>query len=87
MFNINYLAMHKVQMHAGATSIRLLHGFVSVRAIIHSLKLVVYLPIQTHKPYINLHTLYFIHRKRISFLWYGNQNIQIFIVTMKYSYM
>ena len=32
-----YLAMHKVQMHAGAIS-KLLNVFASVRAIIHSLK-------------------------------------------------
>ena len=36
MFNINYLAMHKMQMHAGTIS-KLLYGLASVWAIIHSL--------------------------------------------------
>ena len=45
--------MHKVQMHAGAIS--KLYGFACVQAIIHSLKLVDYPPVQTHKPYNNLH--------------------------------
>ena len=48
IFNVKYLAKHKVQMHAGATS-NLLYSFVYVRATIHSLKLVGCLPIQTHK--------------------------------------
>ena len=42
--------MRKVQMHAGAIS-KLLYGLASVREIIHSLKLMDYLPAQTHKPY------------------------------------
>ena len=54
MFNVNYLAMHKVQMHTEAIS-KLLYGVASVQAIIHSLKLVDYLPVHTHKPYNNLH--------------------------------
>ena len=41
MFDINYLAIHQVQMRAGATS-KLLFGFASLWAIIHSLKLVDY---------------------------------------------
>ena len=41
------------EMHAGAIS-KLWYGYLSVRAIIHSLKFVDYLPIQTHKPYDNL---------------------------------
>ena len=41
-------------MHAGAIS-KLLYGFASVRAIIHSLKLLDYLPVHTHTPYKNLH--------------------------------
>ena len=42
--------MLKVQMHAGAIS-KSLYGLASVREIIHSLKLVDYLPAQPHKPY------------------------------------
>ena len=41
-------------MHAG-TLRQLLYGCAYVREIIHSLKLVDYLPIYTHKPYNNLH--------------------------------
>ena len=52
IFNAKYLTMNKVQMHAGVIS-KLVYGFVSVRAIINSLKLVDYLIIQTHKPYNN----------------------------------
>ena len=46
--------MHKVHMHAGAIR---QYGCVFVREIIHSLKLVDYLPyiIHTHKPYNNIH--------------------------------
>ena len=54
MFYIKYLIMHKVHMHAGAIR-QLLYGCAYVREIIHSLKLVDYLPIHTHKPYNNLH--------------------------------
>ena len=39
-------------MQAGAIS-KLLYGFASVWAIIHSLKLVDYLLVRTHKPYNN----------------------------------
>ena len=53
MFNIKYLTMHKVHMHAGAIR-QLLYGCVYVREIIHSLKLVDYLPVHWHKPYNNL---------------------------------
>ena len=49
MFYIKYLTMHKVYMHAGAIR-PLLYGCASVREIIHSLKLVDYLPVHTHKP-------------------------------------
>ena len=42
--------MHKVQIHAGAIS-KLLYGIAYVRAIIHSLKLMDYLPVRTHQPY------------------------------------
>ena len=45
--------MHKVHMHAGAIR-QLLYGCVYVREIIHSLKLVDYLPVHTHEPYNNL---------------------------------
>ena len=41
MFNIKYLAMHKVQMHTGAIS-KLLHGFASVRVINHLLSSGIY---------------------------------------------
>ena len=33
MFNVNCLAMHKMQMHAGAIS-KLLYGFESVRKVV-----------------------------------------------------
>ena len=54
MFYIQYLSMHKVHMHAG-TIMQLLYGCAYVREIIHSLKLVDYLSVHTHKPYNNLH--------------------------------
>ena len=54
MFNIRYLIMHKVHMHAGAIR-QILYGCAHVREIIHSLKLVDYPPVHTHKPYNNLH--------------------------------
>ena len=44
--------MFKVQMYACAIR-KLLYDFASVQAIIHSLHLVDYLPVQTHKPYTN----------------------------------
>ena len=50
MFNIKYLTMHKVHMHAGAIR-QILYGCVYVREIIHLLKLVDYLLVHTHKPY------------------------------------
>ena len=46
--------MHKVHMHAGAIR-QLLYGCVYLRKIIHSLKLVDYPPVHTHKSYNNLH--------------------------------
>ena len=49
-FNVEYIAMHKVQIFAGAIS-KLLYESACVRAIIHSLKLVDYLPVRTHQPY------------------------------------
>ena len=54
MLNVEYLATHKVQMHAGAID-KLLYGFASVLVIIHLLKLMDYLPEQTHELYSNLH--------------------------------
>ena len=48
MFNIKYLAMHLVQVHAGAIY-KLVYGL----AIIHLQKLVDYLPVQTHEPHNN----------------------------------
>ena len=52
MFYIKYLTMQKEHMHASAKR-ELLYGCAYVREIIHSLKLVDYLPIHTHKPYSN----------------------------------
>ena len=57
MFNIQYPTMHKVHMHAGAIR-QLLYGCVYVWEIIHSLKLVDYLPIPTQKPYDGILHLY-----------------------------
>ena len=54
VFYIKYLTMHKVHMHAGAIR-QLLYGCAYVRDIIHSLKLVDYPAVHTHKPYNNLH--------------------------------
>ena len=54
MFYANYLTMHNVHMHADAIK-QLLYGCVYIREIIHSLKLVDYPPVHTHKPYNNLH--------------------------------
>ena len=54
MFYSKYVTMHKVHRHAGAIR-QLLYGCAYVREIIHSLKLVGYLPIHTHKLYNNLH--------------------------------
>ena len=52
MFNVKYLAMYKAQMHAGAIS----KLFVRLYGkIIHSLKLVDYLPVQAHKIYNKLY--------------------------------
>ena len=56
MFYIKYLTMHKVHLHAGAIR-QLLYGCAYVREIIHSIKLVDYLPIHTHKLYNSLHVL------------------------------
>ena len=50
MFYIKYLTLHKVHMHAGAIR-QFLYGRAYVREIIHSLKLVDYHPVHTHKPY------------------------------------
>ena len=57
MFYIKYLTMHKVHMHAGAIR-QLLFGCAYVREIIHSLKLVDYPPVHTHRPYNNLHLMF-----------------------------
>ena len=56
MVYIRYLTMHKVHMHAGAIK-QLLYGCAHVQEVIHSLKLVDYLPLHTHTPYNNLHIL------------------------------
>ena len=50
---LNILQMFRVHMHAGALRM-LLNGCVYVWDIIHSLKLVDYLPLHTHRPYNNL---------------------------------
>ena len=52
MFHIKYLTMQKVHMHVGAIR-QFLYGCAYVREIVHSLKLVDYLPVRTHKPYNN----------------------------------
>ena len=58
MFNVKYLVMDIVQMHAGAISkLHVMYGFVSERAIIHSLKLKDNLSVQTYKSCNNLHLL------------------------------
>ena len=49
MLYIKSLTMYKVHMHYGT------YGCAYVWEIIHSLKLMDYLPIHTHKPYNNLH--------------------------------
>ena len=48
---------HNLRMHAGAIQ-KLLYGCAYLREIIHSLKLVDYLPVHTHKPFINLQLWY-----------------------------
>ena len=50
MFYIKYRTMYKVCKHAGAVR-KFLYDCTSVRDIIHSLKFVDYLLIDTHKPY------------------------------------
>ena len=54
MFYIKCRTLCKVYMHAGTIS-KLVYGCGYVREIIHSLKLVDYLPVHTHKPHNNLH--------------------------------
>ena len=54
MCYFRYLTIHKVHMHVGAIK-QSLYGCTYVREIIHSLKLVDYLPVHTHKPYNDLH--------------------------------
>ena len=54
MFYIKYFTIHKVHMHAGAIR-QSLYSCAYVREIIHSLKLVDYLPVHTNTPYKNLH--------------------------------
>ena len=53
MLNIKYLTIHKVHMHAGAIR-QLMYGCAYVRETIHSLQLVDYPPVHTHKPYTYL---------------------------------
>ena len=52
-------------MHAGAIS-KLVYVFASVRAIIHSLKLVDYFLVQAHKPYTNLRFSWYIEGQYIA---------------------
>ena len=54
MFYIKYLIMHKEHMHHACAIRQLLYDCAYVREIIHSLKLVDYPPVHTHKPYNNL---------------------------------
>ena len=54
MFYIKYITMQKVHTHAGAIR-QLLYVCAYVREIIHSLKLVDYFPVHTHKPYNNMY--------------------------------
>ena len=54
IFYIRYLKMLIMHLHASAIR-QLLYGSAHVRKIIHSLKLVDYLHVHTHKPYNNLH--------------------------------
>ena len=56
MFYIKYLTMHKEHMRSGAIR-QLLYGYAYVLEIIHSLKLMDYPPVHTHKPYNNLHLI------------------------------
>ena len=53
MFYTNYLTMHEVHMHAGAIW-QWMYGCAYVWEIIHSLRLVDYPPVHTHKSYNNL---------------------------------
>ena len=53
MFYIKYLTLHKLHMHAGEIR-QLLYSSAYVQEIIHSLMLVDYPPVHTHKPYNNL---------------------------------
>ena len=52
MFYISILTMYKVHMHVGAI---ILYVCAYLLEIIHSLKLVDYLSVHTHKPYNCLH--------------------------------
>ena len=58
MFNVKYIAMVIVQMHAGAISkLHVLCGFASERAITHSFHLKDNLPLQAYKSRNSLHLL------------------------------
>ena len=70
MFNIKYLAMYNIQMHAGAIS-KSLPGFAGLQVIIHPLKLVNYLPVQTLKQFIN----FCLVRNNYSDVSYENHNL------------
>ena len=57
-FYIKYRTACEMHMHAGAV-IKLMYGFVYVREIIHSPKLVDYRPVHvTHKPYVTILNLH-----------------------------
>ena len=56
MFYIKYLTKYKLHMHDVAIR-KLLYGCAYLQEIIHSLKLMDYLPVHTHSPYNSLHLL------------------------------
>ena len=55
MFNVKYHALHTVQMHVGAISKLTVWFCVCTGGGDNSLKLVDYLPVQTHNKYNKLH--------------------------------
>ena len=78
MFFIRYLTMHKVHMHAGAIR-RVLYGCTYVREIIHSLKIVDYLPVHTHKPYNNLHLMFSVLSRQIRSFYMLSDNVSLIV--------
>ena len=84
MFYIKYLIMYKVHMHAGAIR-KLLYGCAYVLEIIHSLKLVDYLPVHTHKPYNNIH-LFCIIKFKLKYCLYFLLLISIVFISFLFFY-